>query len=69
MAHQATKDIEFFHPEVRNQFSSVIDWLDQWPLSRTFGLGSYLPGAEKTLIESLSDSTIYNAYYTISDIL
>ena len=37
--------------------------------SRAFGLGTKLPWDEQWLIESLSDSTIYMAYYTIADML
>ena len=33
--------------------------------SRTYGLGTRLPWDEQWLIESLSDSTIYMAYYTV----
>lgn len=42
-AHEAAKCINFYSEEVKNQFSSVIDWLRQWALSRTFGLGTKLP--------------------------
>ena len=37
--------------------------------SRTYGLGSKLPWDESWLIESLSDSTIYMAYYTVAHFL
>ena len=37
--------------------------------SRTYGLGSKLPWDENWLIESLSDSTIYMAYYTVAHFL
>lgn len=40
-----------------------------WPFSRTFGMGSKIPFDEKYLIDSLSDSTIYMAYYTISHLI
>ena len=36
---------------------------------RTYGLGTKLPWDESWLIESLSDSTIYNAYYSVAHIL
>ena len=39
------------------------------PLKRTYGLGTRLPWDEDWLIESLSDSTIYMAYYTVAHIL
>ena len=37
--------------------------------SRTYGLGTKLPWDEQWLIESLSDSTIYMAYYTVAALL
>ena len=50
-------------------FEQVLGWLSSWGLSRTFGLGSHIPWDKKYLIESLSDSTIYMAYYTIANFL
>ena len=47
----------------------TIDWLKEWGCSRSFGLGTKLPFDPQYLIESLSDSTIYMAYYTISHYL
>ena len=44
-------------------------WLNQWACSRSFGLGTRLPWDPQYLIESLSDSTIYMAYYTVAHIL
>ena len=46
--------------------SHTLGWLQQWACSRSFGLGTRLPWDEQYLIESLSDSTIYMAYYTVS---
>jgi hypothetical protein len=45
--------------------SHTLGWLNQWACSRSFGLGTRLPWDEQYLIESLSDSTIYMAYYTV----
>ncbi|CAH8831751.1 unnamed protein product [Trichobilharzia szidati] len=55
--------------EVRRNLFSTVDWLHEHACSRTYGLGSRLPWDEKWLIESLSDSTIYMAYYTIVHLL
>jgi len=57
------------HEETRNQFESTLDWLHQWACSRSFGLGSRIPWDEQWLVESLSDSTIYMAYYTVAHLL
>ena len=53
-------------PELyRKFFENSISWLHEWPCTRNRGLGTRLPYDEKLLIESLSDSTIYMAFYTI----
>lgn len=61
--------MNLFHEEVRNNFTKTLDWLREWACSRSYGLGSRLPWDEQWLIESLSDSTIYMAYYTIAHML
>lgn len=47
----------------------AVRWLSQWACSRWFGLGTQLPWDPQFVIESLSDSTIYMAYYTIAHFL
>jgi leucyl-tRNA synthetase len=47
----------------------VIDWLRDWPCTHHRGLGTILPWDSNWVIESLSDSTIYPAYYTIAHAL
>jgi leucyl-tRNA synthetase len=58
-----------YSPSTLKGFEQVLGWLSSWGLSRTFGLGSHIPWDKKFLIESLSDSTIYMAYYTIANYL
>ena len=53
-------------PEVRTEFNRTIDWLKDWACTRKIGLGTKLPWDSEWLIEPLSDSTIYMAYYTIA---
>ncbi|KAH9600073.1 Aminoacyl-tRNA synthetase [Trypanosoma melophagium] len=64
-------DVNLFFPGVRNGFEETLNWLAEWPCSRTFGLGTKMPCDEsgKMIIDSLSDSTIYMAYYTIAHFL
>jgi leucyl-tRNA synthetase len=50
----------------RGYFRNVLSWLEDWPCTRKVGLGTRLPWDDKWIIESLSDSTIYMAYYTIA---
>eukprot|EP00835_Amoeboradix_gromovi_P004038 NODE_294_length_11497_cov_0.618530.p1 type:complete len:963 gc:universal NODE_294_length_11497_cov_0.618530:10273-7385(-) len=59
------EQMECYHPETRHLFDSTLDWLNQWACARSFGLGTKLPWDTQFLVESLSDSTIYMAYYTI----
>ena len=63
------KQMETYHPECRAQFEHTLGWLSQWACSRSFGLGTWLPWDDQYLIESLSDSTIYMAYYTVAHLL
>ncbi|WP_254824417.1 leucine--tRNA ligase [Haloglomus halophilum] len=50
----------------REQYTHTVDWLNEWPCIRNYGLGTRLPWDEDFVIEPLSDSTIYMAYYTIA---
>ena len=61
--------MKLYPEKVRPQFEYVIGWLHNWACTREEGLGTRLPWDEKWLIESLSDSTIYMAYYTIVHLL
>jgi len=51
--------------EMREEFLKTVDWLHERAVARTRGLGTELPWARGWRIESLSDSTIYMAFYTI----
>lgn len=58
-----------FSSETQNGFEKNLEWLNRWACARTYGLGSKLPWDTKFLVESLSDSTVYMAYYAISHLL
>lgn len=58
--------MELVPPEVRTEFVRTIDWLKDWACTRRIGLGTLLPWDKNWLIEPLSDSTIYMAYYTLA---
>src|SRR5438309_220765 len=67
--HEAIASMEL-HPEaLRKWFDYVTDWLHDWPCTHHRGLGTILPWDSNWVIESLSDSTIYMAYYTIAHAL
>jgi leucyl-tRNA synthetase len=55
-----------YNDGIMEAFDNAIAWLKEWACSREFGLGTQLPWESKWVIDSLSDSTIYMAYYTIA---
>ncbi|XP_037125115.1 leucine--tRNA ligase, cytoplasmic [Syngnathus acus] len=67
--NEALKSLETFCDETRRNFEATLAWLQEHACSRTYGLGTRLPWDEYWLIESLSDSTIYMAYYTVAHLL
>jgi leucyl-tRNA synthetase len=58
-----------YDPTALSRYDYTIGWLKEWACTRQFGLGTFLPWDQMWVIESLSDSTIYMAYYTIAHIL
>ncbi|KAL6500049.1 hypothetical protein OROGR_027959 [Orobanche gracilis] len=69
MAEECLGDMNLYSDETRNWFKHTLSWLNQWACSRSFGLGTRIPWDEEFLVESLSDSTIYMVYYTVSHLL
>jgi leucyl-tRNA synthetase len=65
LAHKNLDEMEILPAEVRPEFCNVIDWLHEKACARKSGMGTRLPWDRDWIIESLSDSTIYMAYYTI----
>lgn len=61
--------MNLFSDEARHGFEHTLSWLNQWACSRSFGLGTRIPWDEQFLVESLSDSTLYMAYYTVAHLL
>jgi len=55
------------YPKTATQwFLAVIDWLREWACARRTGLGTPLSWSPGWIVETLSDSTIYMAFYTIN---
>ncbi len=52
--------------ESREWYYSTIEWLNDWPCARRSGMGTKLPWDKEWIVETLSDSTIYMAFYTLS---
>ncbi len=61
--------LDTFSSVARGKFEFTIEWLHEWACSRSYGLGTALPWDKQYVIESLSDSTVYMAYYCIAHML
>ncbi|MDE1824235.1 MAG: leucine--tRNA ligase [Candidatus Micrarchaeota archaeon] len=66
---RAFSNIKILPVKSRKAFESAIDWIDLRAVARAQGLGTKFPLDNNYIIESLSDSTIYMAFYTISNII
>ena len=69
LAEECLSNMNLYSEETRHGFEHTLSWLNQWACSRSFGLGTRIPWDEQFLVESLSDSTIYMAYYTVAHLL
>ncbi len=65
-AKRAVDQLDATPENTRGEYTHTIDWLNEWPCIRNYGLGTRLPWDDEFVIEPLSDSTIYMAYYTIA---
>jgi leucyl-tRNA synthetase len=68
-SHVKGPHFKAYNGKTQQEFEETLDWLNQWACSRTAGLGTKLPWDTQFLIESLSDSTIYMAYYTVAHLI
>ncbi len=64
--HRAVDRLDAIPENTREQYDHTIEWLEEWPCIRNYGLGTRLPWDDEFVIEPLSDSTIYMSYYTIA---
>ncbi|MEM5835210.1 MAG: leucine--tRNA ligase [Candidatus Aenigmatarchaeota archaeon] len=69
LAHKAIEEMNIIPDIFRKEYHNTIDWLEERACARKRGFGTRLPFDREWIIESLSDSTIYMAYYTISHII
>ena len=65
-AKRVVERMDTIPENTRGEYDYTIDWLNEWPCIRNYGLGTRLPWDDEFVIEPLSDSTIYMAYYTIA---
>lgn len=58
--------IKIIPSEIIQEFNYIVDWLKERACARKSGLGTKMPWDKEWIIESLSDSVIYMAYYIIA---
>jgi leucyl-tRNA synthetase len=66
LAHQVIDQLSIYPDSAKPWFHTVIDWLREWACARTTGFGTPLPWGKGWIIETLSDSTLYMAFYTVN---
>src|SRR5205807_4266913 len=64
--HSWINEMKILPEEIRNELNNVVDWLRERACARQHGLGTKLPWDKNWIIESLSDSVIYMAYYILA---
>ncbi|NAZ26359.1 MAG: leucine--tRNA ligase [Nanoarchaeota archaeon] len=70
LAHECIDNMNFYPDYVKQDFHQKIDWLKDWACAHNKDeLGTPLPWDKSWVIESLSDSTIYMAFYTIAHLI
>ena len=65
-AKQVVAQMTIYPDSAKQNFYTVIDWLREWACARTTGFGTPLPWGKGWIIETLSDSTVYMAFYTVN---
>jgi len=65
-AKQVVAQMTIYPDSAKQNFFTVIDWLREWACARTTGFGTPLPWGKGWIIETLSDSTVYMAFYTVN---
>ena len=66
LARECLKEMSILPEMYRASFEGTIEWLHERPCARKRGLGTNLPWDPKWVIDSLSDSTLYPAFYTLA---
>jgi len=65
-ANKCLDGMNILPPEIVKEFHYVVGWLRERACARQHGLGTKLPWDKGWIVESLSDSVIYMAFYTIA---
>ncbi|MCW4020359.1 MAG: leucine--tRNA ligase, partial [Candidatus Bathyarchaeota archaeon] len=68
-AKECVRRMTTFPDRYKNELPEIIDWLAQRPCARRRGLGTPFPFERGWVIEALSDSTIYMAFFIVAKYL
>jgi leucyl-tRNA synthetase len=68
-AHNYVNEMKLLPERTATDYHNTIDWLHERACARRAGFGTRFPFDTDWIIEPLSDSTIYMAYYTIAHYL
>lgn len=63
---KAIANMKLYPDQARAEFEYTVGWLKDKACARKGGMGTPLPWDKEWIVETLSDSTIYMAYYTIA---
>ena len=66
LAKKCIENMSIYPVEYKKELPPIIDWLEARPCVRKRGLGTKFPFDDGWVIEAISDSTIYMAFYIIS---
>jgi leucyl-tRNA synthetase len=66
LAKKCIERMNTYPAEYKKELPPIIDWLEARPCVRKRGLGTKFPFEDGWVIEAISDSTIYMAFYIIS---
>jgi len=67
-ARECLAGMNILPQKTRHEYEYIISWLRQKACTRSAGLGTHFPLDRTKMIEALSDSTIYMAFYTVAHI-
>jgi leucyl-tRNA synthetase len=65
-ARECLRSMKIYPEDARKNFEATIEWLLNKACVRKSGLGTKLPWDKEWIVETLSDSVIYMAFYTIA---
>jgi len=69
MTKKLIEKMNIYPSEYKKELPSIIDWLEARPCVRKRGLGTEFPFEKDWVIEAISDSTIYMAFFIVSKYL